>query len=155
MGYDTLAEQVAVEQCFISQGFLLPKFHVLYWMGLISGVPGATWPNFTWIDRTEAIYKGNYQHWGTAGANLLEPNNLLPNEYCAGSNLTVWYTNAGGWADHNCNEQYIFICEVWPPQKFEPYVSEVSGFEFTLYTTPMNQSFAETECNANGGHLAS
>ena len=56
VGFDELDEQVAVEQCFIQQGFLLPKFHQFYWMGLASGVNGAVWPNFTWIDHVKSIY---------------------------------------------------------------------------------------------------
>jgi hypothetical protein len=50
--------------------------------------------------------RGNYQHWGTAGAGQLEPNNLVPQENCAGSNLSASYTNAGGWADHHCKEKW-------------------------------------------------
>jgi hypothetical protein len=46
----------ALLQCFIQQGFLLPKFHQFYWMGLASGVNGAAWPNFTWIDHVKSIY---------------------------------------------------------------------------------------------------
>ena len=35
-------------------------------MGIKTGDDTATWPNFTWIDHSYAIYYGNYQHWGTA-----------------------------------------------------------------------------------------
>jgi hypothetical protein len=153
VGYEALGEQVAVEQCFIGQGFLLPKFHVHYWMGLISGLPGASWPNFTWIDHNEAIYRGNYQHWGTAGKDL-EPNNLLPNEFCAGSNLTVMYTNAGGWADHNCKEQYVYICEVGSPLSYPSFTAPSTGASFTFFSTPTAFDAAEAACNADGGHLA-
>jgi hypothetical protein len=154
VGYDTLAEQVAVESCFINQGFLLPKYHVHYWMGLISGVPGALWPNFTWIDRNDAIYKGNYQHWGIAGKDL-EPNNLVPNEFCAGSNVTVMYTGAGGWADHNCKEQYVYICEIGSALAFPAYKPPGGNASFTFYTTPMDFDSAQSVCNSGGGHLAS
>jgi hypothetical protein len=145
-------------------GWLLPRFHKFYWMGLASNVNGAIWPNFTWLDHGKAIYMGDYQHWGTLmPGRVLEPNNLVPPEVCAGSNLTAGiiryeeliFDGVGGWADQHCDEKHIFVCEIWPPQRFEPYVSGVSGYEFTLYTTTMNQSFAEIECNANGGHLAS
>ncbi len=72
-------------------------------------------------DQNDAIYMGNYQHWGVQmPGNILEPNN--PNEYCAGSNLTmgiatydkkgVIYDGVGGWADRRCFERYVFICEV-------------------------------------------
>jgi hypothetical protein len=153
VGYDALAEQVAVENCFIGQGFLLPKYHVLYWMGLVSGMPGAQWPNFTWIDHNDAIYRGNYQHWGISGKDL-EPNNLLPPETCAGSNLTVWYTNCGGWADHNCKESYVYICEIGSPLAHPAFTSQ-NGNSFTLYTTPADFDTAQATCNAGGGHLAS
>jgi hypothetical protein len=164
VSYDNFTEQREVERCFQDDGWLLPNYHKFYWMGLASNVNGAIWPNFTWLDHGKAIYQGNYQHWGTImPGRILEPNNLVPPEVCAGSNLTAGiirhreliYDGVGGWADHNCQEQYVFICEVLPPQKFGSYVSVVSGYEFTLYTTPMNHSAAEVECNANGGHLAS
>ena len=94
---------------------------------------GAKWPNFTWINTNDVIYKGNYQHWGTyQPGRRLEPNNMLAPENCAGSNTTqgvlqpdkttVLFDGLGGWADHNCKEKYIFICEIerehsgsWPP----------------------------------------
>jgi hypothetical protein len=145
-------------------GWLLPNYHQFYWMGLESSVNGAIWPNFTWLDKGKAIYMGNYQHWGTLmPGRRLEPNNIVPPENCAGSNLTMGiiryeqliYDDVGGWADHHCSEKHPFICEIWPPQKYDSYVSAVSGYEFTLYTTPMNHSAAERECTANGGHLAS
>jgi hypothetical protein len=123
VAYSNLAEQQAVESCFIQQGYMLPSFHKFYWMGLKTGIPGTRWPNFTWIDRENVIYMGNYQHWGVyqPGA-VLEPNNLFPPEYCAGSNLTmgiatynkrvVTFDGVGGWADRRCGERHIFVCEV-------------------------------------------
>jgi hypothetical protein len=54
-----------------------------------AGTLGAKWPNFTWINTDPAIYKGNYQHWGTyQPGKRLEPNNMAPPENCAGSNTT-------------------------------------------------------------------
>jgi hypothetical protein len=86
-------------------------------------VYGAKWPNFTWINTDDVIYKGNYQHWGTyQPGRRLEPNNMVAPENCAGSNTTqgvlqpdkttVLFDGLGGWADHNCREKYIFICEI-------------------------------------------
>ncbi len=57
--------QVQVEECFLQQSALKPRAHKLYWMGLVTGQLGAVWPNFTWTDKGQAIYVGNYQHWGT------------------------------------------------------------------------------------------
>ena len=52
----------------------------------------------------------------------LEPNNVNPPEFCAGSNLTmgiatynkriITFDGLGGWADRNCLQQHVFICEV-------------------------------------------
>ncbi len=75
------------------------------------------------MDRRTAILNGTYQHWGVLQPlGLLEPNNLVPPENCAGSNLTmgirpadkapVVYDGAGGWADHQCSEQYVSVCKV-------------------------------------------
>jgi hypothetical protein len=41
------------------------------------------------VNTDPAIYKGNYQHWGTyQPGKRLEPNNMVPPENCAGSNTT-------------------------------------------------------------------
>jgi hypothetical protein len=157
VAYSDLAEQQQVEQCFISQGTLLPAYHKFYWMGLATGNYGAKWPNFTWIDHNKAIYVGQYQHWGLystrAGASF-EPNNLRPPENCAGANLTTSWLAAGGWADHHCRERYTFICEVAPPMPSRPYTAS-TGNAFRFYATPLNKTDAEVECNMYGGHLAS
>ncbi len=92
------------------------------------GMLGARWPNFTWVNTDPAVFKGNYQHWGTyMPGRRLEPNNMVAPENCAGSNTTqgimqpdkttIMYDGLGGWADHACYEPYIFICEIereWP-----------------------------------------
>ena len=112
------------------QGYLLPTFHKSYWMGLAVS-PGARWPKFAWLDRSPAVYNGNYQHWGMlnmsaeagvdsgdvageglAKGSVLEPNNLVPPEQCAVSNLTATYDRAGGWADARCDLQFVFICKL-------------------------------------------
>ena len=53
-----------MEDCFIKQSALKPRHAKLYWMGLATGEQGAVWPNFTWIDKGNAVYNGDYQHWG-------------------------------------------------------------------------------------------
>jgi hypothetical protein len=117
VAYNNLEEQQEVEQCFINQGSMLPNFNKFYWIGLKTGDDTATWPNFTWIDHSYAIYYGNYQHWGTVslanGVASLEPNNLVaPPEECAGGNFSNAYTRASGWGDANCNRAFPFICEM-------------------------------------------
>ncbi len=84
---------------------------------------GAKWPNFTWITTDNAIYRGNYQHWGTyQPGRRLEPNNMALSEDCAGSNTTqgimqpdkttIVFDGLGGWADNLCTNRQIFICEI-------------------------------------------
>ena len=71
----------------------------------------------------DVIYKSNYQHWGVLQpGNILEPNNLQPSEFCAGSNLSmgistydkkgVMYDGVGGWADKRCLDKFVLICEI-------------------------------------------
>ncbi len=156
-------EQYTVEQCFIQRGSLLANYHKFYWFGMQTSVFGAQWPNFTWIDDKKAIYVGNYQHWGVLqpGA-VLEPNNLVAPEDCAGSNLTMGIIKIdktfgmdgiGGWADHNCEEKYSYICEIAPPESVT-YVAESTGATFIFHTTAATQADAEMQCNVDGGHLA-
>lgn len=88
-----------------------------------AGFDGARWPNFTWVDRKTVIYNGTYQHWGVLQpGDQLEPNNLVPPESCAGSNLTmgirpadrapVIFDGVGGWADQNCTGQFVSVCKI-------------------------------------------
>ena len=147
-----------MEACFIDDGYLLPNFHKFYWMGLATGMNGAKWPNFTWIDHSKAIYVGLYQHWGlytTRSGSSFEPNNIRAPENCAGSNLTTAWLSAGGWADQHCRERFAYICEIAPAQPAKPYNASSTGNEFRFYSSPMNHSEAELECNLYGGHLAS
>jgi hypothetical protein len=152
-----LAEQQQVEACFIDAGYLLPNYHKFYWMGLATNLEGSRWPNFTWIDRNKAIYIGQYQHWGlytTRTGSSFEPNNIRAPEDCAGSNLSTTWLAAGGWADQHCRERFSYICEIPPPRPSKPYNAS-SGYEFRYFSTQMNQSDAQRECNLYGGHLAS
>ena len=142
VAYANFAEQQAVEQCFVNSGYLFPTYHKLYWMGLRTGISGAQWPNFTWIDRENVIYMGDYQHWGVyQPGGVLEPNRLANAlEDCAGSNLTmgiathnkriIQYDGVGGWADRSCLESYVFICEVqreWPGGNSWHLISSQAG----------------------------
>ncbi len=164
VSYSDEYEQFTVESCFLNQGSLLPNYHKFYWMGLQTGILGARWPNFTWLDHENAIYVGDYQHWGVLQpGNVLEPNNLVPSEDCAGSNLTMgiikldktWGMDGiGGWADHNCQEEYVYICEVSPPETVN-YTTTSTGMTFVFHAVPATQQEAEAMCNVDDGHLAS
>jgi hypothetical protein len=165
VSYDNQQEQYAVEQCFLSQGTLLPNYHRFYWMGLRTGLAGASWPNFTWINHEDAIYVGNYQHWGVYQPGLLlEPNNQVAPEDCAGSNLTMGiikidktygHDSVGGWADHNCQESHPYVCEVLMRQQVSPDYTSSTGSIFSFHPDLLVQQDAEHACNEAGGHLAS
>ena len=164
VAYSDEFEQFTVEQCFLERGSLLANYHQLYWMGLQTGVYGAQWPNFTWVDGEKAIYVGEYQHWGVLQPGMrLEPNNLNPPEDCAGSNLTMGIVKLdktfgqdgiGGWADRNCEDVAPFICEVSPPETMH-YTTTSTGATFIFHAVPASQADAEQVCNTDGGHLAS
>jgi hypothetical protein len=55
------------------QGYLIPQYHIFYWMGLrLDGF----WPNFVWMDPNILGPTGYYEHWGTDASNVLEPNDM-------------------------------------------------------------------------------
>ena len=130
-----------------------------------AGLQGAVWPNFTWADRSGAVYKGNYQRWGalrlapsgnpTAGQVLLEPNNLSPPEHCAGSNITdaALREGVGTWADQSCFRPFASICEIEPLRPYPSYIS-YAGLNFTFYGGALPQAAAQAACYEQGGHLA-
>jgi hypothetical protein len=163
--HENIFEQQHVERYFLDNGFLLPGYHQLYWMGLQVPLALTTrWPNFTWVDQNQAIYNLNYQNWGyllhRSGFKQLEPNNLVPVEMCAGSNVTVMMENpggwAGGWADHNCTERYVSICEFKRPSSLSnAFTSQVSGATYVFNQMTLNAPRAEAACNALGARLAS
>ena len=160
-----LPAQGLVEGCFADQGSLLPNFHKFYWMGLRTGIMGATWPNFTWIDRDNVVYVGDYQHWGVMQPGfILEPNNLVPPENCAGSNLTMGIVKfdktfgvdeVGGWADQPCQAKHPYICELSPQRSSPFYTAKSTGSVFSFHPEQLSQSQAEAACNELSGHLAS
>ncbi len=89
------------------QGYLLPPYHITYWMGLETKNRG-TW---SWLEpATPPLNAPNaYQNWATSGARP-EPNNLRPPENCGASNLTQLQGGVGGWADANCLASMPFMC---------------------------------------------
>ena len=77
-------EQVDVEGFFVSNGYLLPKFHKLYWMGFNA----LDWGAWGWIDPTAGSFKSAaYKHWG-----LDEPNNEPPMQLCGAANSSQAYS---------------------------------------------------------------
>ena len=140
------------------------SFHKFYWTGLQTGKGGAQWPNFTWVDQNQVIFRPNYQHWGylldkRTGSKQLEPNNLSKPEHCAGANTTLPWSQHGatayGWADHNCNEQYISICEFAPPKVASSFTSSITHETYTFHQIPATFDDAQATCFAEGGRLAS
>ena len=99
-----------------AQGYLIPKFHKNYWIGLNKASSSAS--NFTWFD-PYVIYQNSgvdYSNWGTysdgSGSSSPEPNNLKSPELCAVANWTEAYGGAWGWADTRCSTNYTFICKI-------------------------------------------
>ena len=111
--YISLEEQAEVEQFYTKRGFLLPKFHQIYWMGL--RVNGSR-PKFGWLDPTvdPPSYR-TYSHWGTnATTNMTEPQEQTPPESCGAARYYLGFDTpfAWGWADEPCNQTYIFMCRI-------------------------------------------
>lgn len=109
--YTTLAEQQEVEAYFTTGGFLIPKYHRYYWLGLKAVGP----KNFNWVDPTmpKLSAPDSFKWWGmTKPDNTPEPNNFAGNELCAVGNFTEARKNAWGWADTGCTSQYVSICRM-------------------------------------------
>jgi hypothetical protein len=116
------------------------------------------------VDQNQVIFRPNYQHWGylqdrRTGARQLEPNNLIRPENCAGANTTLPWSQHGatafGWADHNCNEHYISVCEFAPPKVAPAMTSSITHQTFVFNQIPATFEEAEAACFAQGGRLAS
>jgi hypothetical protein len=95
-----------VEAFYISNGYILPKYHKFYWVGLNSSEQ--QWSNFTWLtpDISSAEYLADFANWGT-GQPQLNMDNM-----CAGGNFNLTQNGIWGWANDACNLPFISICRV-------------------------------------------
>jgi hypothetical protein len=113
-------EQIEVEQFYISNGYLFPKYNTFYWMGLTT--PTADPQVWGYVDPTAPFNSTSYQNWGVAvGDDNMgpEPNNFFGDEKCAGGNFTEAKEGAAGWADAQCGQQFVFMCRLlreWRPR---------------------------------------
>jgi hypothetical protein len=106
----TCAPALQVERFFIDGGWLFPKKHIQYWIGLRQRA-GNRW-NFTDITITSPSFR-TYSHWGTnVPSNTSEPNNYFGNERCGVANATEEFDGAWGWADHSCNQTFVHVCRI-------------------------------------------
>jgi hypothetical protein len=122
VAWTSYKEQAEVEGYFISNGYLMPTYHQIYWMG--ANVSDAIyWPDFSWVDPyTPGPVNSSYEHWGRfQPGQETEPNfnYNAPPELCAVGNYSQAYFNplAWGWADDNCNNKHPFMCKMlreWP-----------------------------------------
>jgi hypothetical protein len=100
--YESQSEQQEVETGLVSDGGLIPSFHMRYWLGLES----TEWPKFEWKDRTvPAPSKRNYNHWDKSSPD----NSTLE---CAAASWPEAYTNAWAWVDEDCGRLLPYVCEI-------------------------------------------
>lgn len=113
---------------FISQGFLQPRYHKFYWMGLTT----SNWPQFLNINPVaqNLSLPNSYKNWGRPRDAPNEPNNMFAPENCGGGNASLTSLNAWGWADYMCSAQYTYMCR-WvlhgPPAGCMCSVSDIEG----------------------------
>lgn len=108
--FSSAEEQSEVEQYFLKLGTLYPTFNRMYWLGLRTNA--SAWPVFDWLHRVfPTPDEREYTHWGV-GRGVREPNNIGGQELCAGSDATLGYDGAWGWADFNCSALWPFICRL-------------------------------------------
>jgi hypothetical protein len=81
-----------------------------YWIGL----KVKQRPDFGWMDPIAPPLDATaYQHWGQLNGVAVEPDNReTPPEDCAVANYTEAYGGAWGWADVNCERQFISLCKI-------------------------------------------
>ena len=136
--------QSEVEQYFVKEGYLLPKYHQGYWLGLRA----AQWPTFQWIDVTAG--QSNYKHWGQLPDGSYEPKHRL--NTCGAGNYSLLDLSAWGWSGENCNRALPYMCRILKPGNIT-IPSNITGNVFTLMSIKVNHAKAEALCNDIGGHL--
>lgn len=121
-------EQYEVEELLYQSGYLLPSYHLHYWMGYTAKL----WPKFKPLDKTVPFDspEGNYTYWGYFNNSLapVEPDGgVYGGQNCLAANYTEAYADFGtgngsvafGWADNNCSLSLPFMCKLscehWMP----------------------------------------
>ena len=122
--WSSLDEQLEVEQHFVKQGYLLPKFHRGYWTGLRAN----QWPNFYWLDATA---RSNFKNWGVWADGSSEPKDRL--KTCGAGNYSLLTRGTWGWSGENCNTALPFMCRLLKPGNIT-IASNLTGNVFTLMT---------------------
>jgi hypothetical protein len=112
----SVREQREVERYYISSGYLFPKYHLFYWIGI--STPTTDPIAFNWIDPTSGnLTSTSYQHWGQGATGNppdmgSEPNNYMGDEKCVVANYTMTYEDAWGWGDAQCGIKATFMCRL-------------------------------------------
>jgi hypothetical protein len=142
------------------QGYLLPGYQRLYWIGLTT-TPDA-WPKYMWTDRSMPGPDGYYTHWGQTRvqgrakgqfAFMQEPMDNTALCACAAKQQAFGFPPAWGWVSAVCSFQAVFVCR--KPTTVAFSYNSSSGITFIYNTTATSQADAEFSCKENGGHLAS
>ncbi len=180
VSYTSIVEQFEVENWFTLAGVLLPSYHKSYWLGLyIPQVNTTLWPNFQWLDGSPApsnpsAQSSRYAQWGeltlSDGRVMMEPNNLVPPEFCVAANASQAQDSVWGWADQNCDTRNIFICKIPPsPPPMPPppppsppppappadlvHTSAALQAVFYFNNAKLRYNDAQSACVATGGSL--
>jgi hypothetical protein len=99
----------------LPQGYLLPEWHKVYWIGLQSEVL----PNFSWMDKLiPGPNATSYRQWGTfveGATSETEPFGDM--QTCAVANASQAFGSSAtvqpwGWASEDCEALHPFLCRV-------------------------------------------
>ena len=154
--FNSLEEQLEMENYFIEKGFLLPYYHTEYLMGM----KASPWPQFNWTDKylppLSPYNSSLYYNWGYDGM----VNRTAPRKQgntCAVANFDSILNGAWGWLDVRCADPYTFICRVHAPCSVVPpaYMAATTNATFQYFPCNLTYDKAELQCNRVGGHLAS
>ena len=146
---------------FAVQGYLLPGYQRLYWMG-VTTTP-QTWPQYQWTDRSmPGPNADTYSHWGQTRVQgskkgefawMQEPIDNTAMCSCAAKQQAFGFPPAWGWISTQCSFEAVFMCRKAKSTAFA--YNTTKGVAFIFNSSYSSQSEAEQACKDNGGHLAS
>lgn len=142
------------------QGYLLPGYQRLYWIGLTTTLD--TWPSYLWIDRSMPGPQGYYSHWGKTrvqGASvgqfalMQEPMDNTATCATAAKQQAFGFPSAWGWISTQCSFEAVYVCR--RPTKVSFTYNSTAGTVFIFNSTTTSQADADRTCKEAGARLTS
>jgi hypothetical protein len=142
------------------QGYLLPGYQRLYWIGLTTTLD--TWPVYLWIDRSMPGPQGYYSHWGKTRVQgssvgqfawMQEPIDNTATCATAAKQQAFGFPPAWGWISTQCSFEAVYVCR--RPTKVTFVYNSTAGTVFIFNSTATSQADADRTCKESGARLTS